>query len=271
MMLVNGAPAQSIPATDRGLAYGDGIFRTFRAVNGEPLHWDRHYAKLSADCIALGISCPDQTTLLAETRDVARAQSHMVVKIIVTRGDGPRGYAPPTPCAPTHIVMGTPVRPLITVGEGVAVRLCRLRLSHQPALAGIKHLNRLENVISRAEWNDPHIAEGLLLDQNGFAIGGTMSNLFIVENGTLVTPDLSRCGVAGVTRARVMDIAAQLRTACRVEHLPLQRVWDADEVFLVNSVIGLWPVARLDTRAWRLGKTTIAIRQALEADDAALA
>jgi 4-amino-4-deoxychorismate lyase len=272
MMLVNGVPAESIPVTDRGLAYGDGVFRTLRAVNGRPLHWSLHYAKLHSDCAALGIPCPPASALLSELRSVAAEHPQTSVKIMVTRGSGRRGYAPPQPCVPTRVVIAEArTLPSQNAAAGVAVHLCSLRLAHQPALAGIKHLNRLENVLARAEWNDSTIAEGLLLDQDGFAIGGTMSNLFIVAHGALATPILSRCGVAGVTRARVIDIAAKLRVVCRVEHLPLQRVLDADELFIVNSVIGLWPVSRMATHSWRVGNTSAQIRQALEDDDAALA
>ena len=270
-MLVNGAPAESVPATDRGLAYGDGVFRTLRALNGEPLYWARHYAKLSEDCGVLGIECPAAALLLAETRAVARAQSQAVVKIIVTRGSGVRGYAPPDPCTPTRVVSSAPRPQLPHAQAGITAHLCRLRLSHQPALAGIKHLNRLENILSRAEWNDPAIAEGLLLDQHGFAIGGTMSNVFIVEHGALITPILSRCGVSGVTRTRIIDIAAKSHIACRTEHLPLQRVLDADEVFFVNSLIGLWPAARMGEHTWRVGNIALEMYHALDEDDAALA
>jgi 4-amino-4-deoxychorismate lyase len=194
-----------------------------------------------------------------------------VIKIIVTRGSGPRSYAPPNPGVPMRVVMSAPLLYHPEAQAGITAHLCRLRLSHQPALAGIKHLNRLENILSRAEWSDPGIAEGLLLDQDGHAIGGTMSNLFIGERGVLLTPMLSRSGVAGVTRERVIAIAANSRVACREEHLPLQRVLEADEVFFVNSVIGLWPVARMMRHTWRIGNMTMEMRQALEAEDASLA
>ncbi len=270
MMLVNGAPAASLPATDRGLAYGDGVFRTLRAVGGHPLHWARHFATLCHDCAALALPCPPEAVLLAEVRQAAADHAQAAVKIVVTRGIGPRGYALPQPCTPTRVVMAEALPPVPRRDAGVNVHLCRLRLAHQPALAGIKHLNRLENVLARAEWSDAAIAEGLLLDQEGLAIGGTMSNLFIVEKGVLFTPDLSRCGVAGVTRGRVIDLARSGNTACRSEHLPLQRVLDADEIFLVNSLIGLWPVARLMDRVWTPGALTIQLAQRLEEEDAAI-
>ncbi len=271
MMLVNGAPAEAIPATDRGLAYGDGVFRTLRARHGEPLHWPRHYAKLCADAMALDIPCPDEAHLLAEVRAVARTLPEAVVKIIVTRGSGTRGYVPPSVCAPMRVVTGSQHTPVAQPGDGIQLHLCRLRLAHQPALAGIKHLNRLENVMARAEWSDAEISEGLLLDQDGLAISGTMSNLFIVERGALLTPPLSQCGVAGVTRARVLEIAEKLQWACHVMPLPLERVMDADAVFLVNSIIGLWPVARLGVRHWQPARFAAEMREALEEDDAELA
>lgn len=271
MMLVNGVRAESIPLTDRGLAYGDGVFRTLRAVDGRPLHWARHYAKLHSDCVALSLPCPPESVLLSEVQSAAAGLAHASVKIIVTRGSGPRGYAPPQSCVSRRIVIAEAHTPLLLIETGVNVYLCRLRLAQQPALAGIKHLNRLENVLARAEWKDTAIAEGLLLDQANDVIGGTMSNLFIVENGALITPDLSRSGVAGVTRARVLDLAKTAGIACRIEKLTMQRVLNADGAFLVNSLIGLWPMGRLADRHWKSGGLTLQIRALLEAEDAASA
>ncbi len=268
MRLINGIAADSIPAADRGLAYGDGVFRTLRAADGEPLHWQRHFNKLGADCAGLAISCVAEATLLADVRAVARQFPRAVVKITVTRGSGARGYALPVPCTPLRIVEGAPLRAAADADAGITAHLCRLRLAHQPALAGIKHLNRLENVLARAEWNDPAIGEGLMLDQHENVIGGTMSNVFIAEQGRLLTPRLDQCGVAGVTRARVMALAASAATPCGEAHLSLQRVLDADEVFLVNSVIGLRPLARMGVRAWTPGPLARKIGRALAAEDA---
>ncbi|MEQ1773049.1 MAG: aminodeoxychorismate lyase [Burkholderiales bacterium] len=269
MMLVNGAPAESIPVTDRGLAYGDGVFRTLRAANGRTLHWSRHYAKLQSDCAALGLPGPSEDLLLRDVASAVTGLAQAAVKIMVTRGSGPRGYATPQPCVPTRIVVGEAHAPSVRNESGISVCLCRLRLAHQPALAGIKHLNRLENVLARSEWSDAAIAEGLLLDQDDFIIGGTMSNLFIVEKGVLITPDLSRCGVAGVTRSRVIDRATTEGIAFQAAHLPLQRVLDADEAFLVNSLIGLWPISQLAARTWHPGALSQQVRAWLDAEDAA--
>jgi 4-amino-4-deoxychorismate lyase len=197
--------------------------------------------------------------------DPARAQ---VVKVIVTRGPGARGYAPPPSPSPTRIVICAPVpeQPAEYSQAGVTVRLCSTRIAFQPRLAGVKHLNRLENVLARAEWTDPGIAEGLVMDGDGHLVGGTMTNLFLAEAGELVTPDLARGGVAGVTRERVIDGAARHGVRCRVEPVTWQRLERAGEVLLVNSVIGAWGVKACGELRWTTGRSTQRVREWLDED-----
>jgi 4-amino-4-deoxychorismate lyase len=268
--IVNGTPLESVSVADRGLLYGDGVFRTLLVRAGKPLHWSLQYSKLTQDCAALNLRCPDETRLAGDLRDAAAGHALAVARITVTRGGGVRGYAPPKASQPTCIVTASAHQPRSGPAGGVALHLCHLRLAHQPALAGVKHLNRLENVLARAEWDDPALQEGLLLDQDGFVIGGTMSNLFIVENGRLVTPLLDRCGVAGVTRARIMTVARALKIPFAGDRITLERVMAAAEVFLVNSVIGVWPVARLGDRVWDSGNLTGLLMQSLATDDGSL-
>jgi len=148
--------------------------------------------------------------------------------------------------------------------SGIKVHLCATRLASQPRLAGVKHLNRLENVIARAEWNDPAVPEGLLLDMEDRVIGGTMSNLFVVERGALVTPELSRCGVAGVTRERIMKAAAKQGVTCREESITQARFLNASEAMLVNSVIGAWQIAACAGKSWTAGTFTARVRKWLD-------
>jgi 4-amino-4-deoxychorismate lyase len=267
MVLVNGTADGALSATDRGLAYGDGVFRTLAVRDGHAVAWVRQYAKLQRDCLALRIACPPEPELRDDLARVASAQRECAVKIIVTRGEGRRGYAvPEKPARPLRIVIPYPFPdyPHDYARRGVVIRRCALRLGSQPALAGIKHLNRLENVLARMEWADPQIAEGLLLDHADNVIGGTMTNLFIVEGNVLATPDLVQCGVAGVTRERVMEAAAAHGVSCRVESFGLERVKAAQEVFLVNSLIGVWPVRRFEDSVWRAGKLSTAVRRWLD-------
>lgn len=266
--LVNGWPAQSVDLADRGFMYGDGVFRTLLVKAGRPLNWDRHYRLLERDCAMLGLACPAPSVLLDELRRVAPGEA--TAKLIVTRGASGRGYAIPDDASTSRIVVAYPRRPEATAEarEGVRVRRCELALALQPRLAGVKSLNRLENVLARAEWNDPGIREGLLADAEGRLVEGTMSNVFLVRGGTLCTPALTRCGVNGAQRERVIELAAREGVACEVRDIAFEEIREADEVFLTNSIIGIWPVVALDRSAWRPGPVAALMQRRVEAEDA---
>jgi 4-amino-4-deoxychorismate lyase len=251
-MLVNGSPSNVISIRDRGLLYGDGVFRTMRVSNGQAQHWSLHYQKLQHDCAALGIACPDFAQLSSELEMLLSSQIDCVIKLIVTRGITTRGYAPATQTIPTHLwdVAQLPDYPAAWATHGIKARLCQLRLSHQPRLAGIKHLNRLENVLAASEWNDAEIAEGLLMDADGNVIEGVRSNLFAVLNSTLITPPLLACGVAGIQRDRVIAWANSNHMPPEIRALSWDEVINADELFIVNSLIGVWPIRELEQRHW---------------------
>lgn len=274
-MLVNGLPGNTISIRDRGLLYGDGVFRTLRAVSGKALHWSLHYLKLQHDCARLDMPCPDEALLLSELNQVLAQHPDGVVKLIVTRGEGARGYAPATDAAPTRIWDFSPLPdyPKEWATQGIKAHVCQIRLPAQPRLACVKHLNRLENVLAAAELRDAQmqdgdIAEGLLLDAEGHVIEGTRSNLFAVSQGHLVTPDLSRCGVAGIQRGRVMAWALQHGMALQVRDVGLDEALHADELFVVNSVIGLWPIRALGQRRWSHFPVAERIRTAQEQEEA---
>ncbi len=268
MVLVNGTPADAVPSGDRGLAYGDGVFRTFPMRAARASHWTRHYAALSRDCARLGIACPAAAVLERDLAEVSRSEPDCVVKVIITRGTGERGYRPSAAARPLRAVMTSrlPEHSALHANSGIRTRRCRLSLGRQPALAGIKHLNRLENVLARAEWRDDGIAEGLLGSDDGQVIGGTMSNLFIVEHGQLVTPDLACCGVAGVTRERVIDACANHGMPCHVDHIGWPRFARAEEAFVVNSLIGLWPIREFEGAPYPTGPVAQRVLRWLEED-----
>lgn len=265
--LVDGQPAASVPAADRGLLYGDGVFRTLRVRGGRPLNWRIHYRLLEADCVALGLPCPAEALLREELACVAPGDA--VGRITVTRGSGQRGYAYTQPVVPSRIVSAYPSVPVDVAAtrEGVRVRRCHLVLGEQPRLAGVKSLNRLENVIARAEWQDPAIREGLLADAAGRVIEGTMSNVFVAYGRRLVTPDLARCGVRGAQRERIRELALGAGLVVDVSDVTFAGLLDADEVFLANSVIGVWPVAAFESHTWTPGPVTREVQSLLARDD----
>jgi 4-amino-4-deoxychorismate lyase len=249
-ILIDGRAIAQVDAMDRGLSYGDGVFRTLRIADAHPRWWDEHLAKLAEDCARLALDCPDRATL---GQDIAKLQplpAWGALRITVTRGLGPRGYRVPHPQHCMRILACWPT-PLDTVpGRGLTLRVCDLRLGRQPALAGVKHLNRLENVLARAEWDDPHIDEGVLLDQDGSVVSGIMGNLFIWRDACLLTPRLNACGVAGVARARLMRLAREAGMRVEAADFDLATLLAADEVMLTNSLTGLRRVARLGDRVW---------------------
>lgn len=250
--LINGESDNGISPLDRGLAYGDGVFRTLMIRHGVPETWSLHYKKLKHDCGVLEIPCPSSELLLADIDRLFTPEEEAVAKIVITRGIGARGYAVPAATIPTRIVLreSYPDYPHINFDQGVNLHLCSLRLSHQPRLAGVKHLNRLENVLARSEWSDSRLVDGVLLDQDDLVIECTMSNIFARMGNTLVTPMLDKCGVAGVTRQRILDNATYLGYVPEVRALTLAQLMQADEVIICNSLFGAWQVIGFNHHKW---------------------
>lgn len=248
-VLVDGREDGAIDPADRGLNYGDGLFETLAVKDGRPRFFEWHLERLAAGAARLGIPLP-AAGLLAE--EVARVWplGWGVVRIVITRGAGPRGYRPPRNPRPLRIVSAAPwpQQDPACRSQGVRLRWCSTRLGRNPQLAGIKHLNRLEQVLARAEWDDPGVAEGLLLDDGGNVICATQANLFVIAGGQLVTPALDACGVAGVMR-RAFRAWAQERGETVVERaVSPADIGGAEGLFLTNALIGAWPVRELDGR-----------------------
>lgn len=259
MMLVNGQLGDSVSALDRGLSYGDGLFETIRFEAGHAPLWSRHMQRMAWGCERLHLPAPDPELLWQEARQAGAGQSRFVLRIILTRGVGERGYAPPDAVAPTRIVAAFPMPALRATlyVDGVRLHRCQTTLADQPLLAGIKHLNRLEQVLARAEWNDPAIGEGLVCDRHGHVISATAANLFAVIDGVPVTPSVDRCGVAGVARAALLDAFPE----CRVQDLPLGKVFSASELFLSSSVRGILPVQAVGDTVYAPGPVVRAMQQ----------
>ena len=258
MMLVNGQPQDAVPALDRGLLYGDGLFETIRFVGAAAPLWLRHMQRLASGCERLCLPVPDPALLWREAQAVSGDMVHAVLRITLTRGVGARGYAMPATPQTTRIVAAFPMPALDAAlhRDGVRLYLCGTRLAEQPRLAGIKHLNRLEQVLARAEWNDPSIAEGLVCDQHGNVISATAANLFAVIDGVPVTPALERCGVAGVSRAELLEALPRVE----VRDLPLHECLQAGELFLSSSVRGILPVQAVADKVFAPGPVARAMQ-----------
>ncbi|WP_428033836.1 aminodeoxychorismate lyase [Amphritea sp.] len=253
-ILINGLSESSLPVNDRGLAYGHGLFETIALNGSQPVAWQAHLARLKEGALRLVIPLPanidqllesDLAALLALQRSEKGGQvRRQVLKITITRGCGGRGYAVDDAVSINRVVQlsAFPEYPDHPAENGITVRLCQTALAIAPHLAGIKHLNRLEQVLARAEWHDASIREGLVLDTEGFLVEGTMSNLFWSQGGALYTPQLDRCGVKGIIRQRIINLAVQQGIDLHEGLFTPEVLVAADEVFVCNSIIGIWPV-----------------------------
>lgn len=232
---------ESFALNDRGLAYGDGVFETLLVHVGEPVWWSEHWQRLLRGAKVLKIPAPNETivrdacqVLLANHTD-----AECVLKIILSRGSGGRGYAAPSNPEPRIIISvhRAPTR----IQEPVTLRWCDTRLARQPALADIKHLNRLEQVLARNEWQDENIFDGLMCDTENNVVCATSANVFVKIQDQWLSPKIDQAGIAGIARAWVFKQWPKTQEA----HLSRLEVEQAEAIFICNAVRGILAVKRL--------------------------
>jgi len=269
VVLVNGEAEDRINVSDRGLQYGDGLFETIAFRSGTAEFIEQHLQRLLLGCERLKIPFHQLDLLRSELDTVYQSlnSSDAVVKIIITRASGGRGYLADKSVEPTRIISthSYPIHPETHSSDGISVRICQHKLSENPSFAGIKHLNRLDNVLARNEWDDSDIAEGLMFDQSDNLIEATMSNIFLVKSQQLITPQLNKSGVAGIMRAQIVQLAQQLGLEFTESIVTQNDLNKADEVFICNSLNGIWPVTEIiDTaKTYTVGPITQQLQNAL--------
>ncbi|HEV7136847.1 MAG TPA: aminodeoxychorismate lyase [Steroidobacteraceae bacterium] len=269
-MLIDGAAVGGISPLDRGLHYGDGLFETIACPNGRPRFLALHLERLAHGCRVLGFPSPAMQQLREEVERLAAAQERSIVKLIVTRGRATvRGYAVSGREQATRVVIRYPwaVENPVLQQQGVSVRVAAMRLGENPALAGLKHCNRLEQILARSEPGAAAVAESLMLSRSGNLVCGTMTNMFLVDGSPqsprLRTPAIDQCGVAGVMRRVVLREAARAGIAATECALLPADLAAATEVFLTNARVGVWPVSRVEERALTPGPVTRRIQSLL--------
>ena len=266
-----GKPLRSINLDDRGVQYGDGLFETIAIRDRRPRLWDYHVERLQAGAERLGLPVPSRQALEKELESALEATNveadRYTAKIVVTAGPGPRGYARPRTVMPTVLVAVSASAALheSLYRAGAIVRICNTRLGIQPQLAGIKSLNRLEQVLARREWQDESVFEGLLLDTDGRLICGTMSNVFLIDGNSLVTPAITRCGVAGVMRRHVLAVLSDNELGCDVRDIEHDELDSCDGMLLCNSQFGLLPVQQCGEKRLPRSEITADLVELIEA------
>jgi len=266
-VLINGVASAYASVEDRGLHYGDGLFETIACRGARPLFIDQHLQRMERGARILDIAFPGRALLRKDIDQLlkARRRQHSIIKLILTRGRGKRGYRYQAGQVPTRICMRSawPTHVQRWARQGIGTRFCEMQVAVNPALAGIKTLNRLENVLASGELGSAY-DEGFLSDLDGNVIEGTMSNLFAVIDDTLLTPDLSRCGIAGIMRAQIIDCAKACGMAVKITHLSKKDLLNSDGIFVSNSVIGLCIVNQLEQRRFRHSMMIETIREGLK-------
>lgn len=258
----NGEAVQTASIDDRAFQYGDGLFETVAIRHGKPRLWTLHLERLTAGCERLGLGMPDTEQLRAWLDDALLRTAHdnvfCTAKIILTAGVTRRGYGR-RQAVPAMVWIGVfhsaPVAEK-AYREGVDTIECTTRLATGSAMAGLKTLNRLEQVLARSECLQAGAFEGITLDAEGRVICGTMSNVFVVRKETILTPSLARCGVRGVMRSHVIETLRAAGQDVVSADLDQETFRDADEVFLTNSQFVVLPVGRCDEREWPVGNVT---------------
>jgi len=268
---INGVEADLLAVADRGAAYGHGLFETMLFSAGVVPLWQRHSSRLVADAPVLGLSI-SQISLddnLAKFIDLLgqQSQSSGIIKLTVTAGSGGRGYASPANLAPQIICQFSPLPDRLEQPrrEGVALTQCQYPLPANPVLAGIKHLNRLDQILARAEWADEY-ADGLMYSQAGLLIETTCANIFVKtgDNGW-ITPKVDQAGVRGVMRGLLLqELFAKTGLPVSEGEISRQQLATASELFICSSIRGLLPVTEInDLGHWAIGADTKMLQSAL--------
>ncbi len=266
--LVNGEQSSSIDVNDRGLQFGDGVFETIRVHQGRPVWWQQHMDRLLEGCRRLRFThLPDDKVLRAEACELSADCLTGTLKIIVTRGTSSSGYAAPADIMPNRVLqLRSGTRHQSKSGQGIMLGISEQRITGSQQLSGIKHLNRLEQVLARMQCQAEGWDECIMLDIEDKVVEGSMSNLFIWQQDRLLTPLLGQAGIKGICRERIMSVAAAQGIDVQQCQLGLDDLQKSDGLFVCNSLIGIWPVVRYAGRAFDTGANTRLLQAQLEAE-----
>lgn len=253
LVIINGRAVETLSIFDRAFQYGDGLFETIAVLDGKPALLIKHLQRLENGLDRLKFPAIDIETLKKDIQKFSSQFKQAVLKLTITRGESQRGYKVPQSPSPNIIFSFSDRSFRLHVDNSCAVslRYCDTPVCINPALAGIKHLNRLEQVLARNEWHDEVYDDGLMSDTDGRVIESTSANVFLFREGSLLTPDLSLCGIAGVAREVVLEQAKGLAIPCKIQDISIEECHDADALFLTNSLSGIMPVENFESTTYR--------------------
>lgn len=258
-MLIDGHPSTAVSAFDRGLNYGDGLFETMRLHAGRVGLLARHLQRLRASCERLDLPYPGDAVIETDLLKITGGgPAEGVLRLVLTRGDGARGYAPPKAATGRRMLALGALPP--AAPSTLSVGICTTRLGRSAALGGMKHLGRLEQVLAAAEVAAQGWDEGLMLDDDEQVVAATRHNLFFIRDGRVLTPPLEGSGVAGVMRGLILEALPALGLTGGEAPLRYHELHEIDEMFLCNAVAGVRAVGQLAGRTLPQGGTPAALR-----------
>ena len=256
---INGIFTKKIDIADRGFQFGDGIFETIAFSKDNLEFWSEHMSRLKKGCKVLSMPCPDLKKIFFKAKKMCKSfNAQGVLKLIVSRGIGERGYKIPEKIKPSWAISlyPWPKFPEANFIRGVNVRKCITTISRQPLLSRIKHLNRLEQVLARSEWKARNITEGLMCDDQDHVIEGTMSNIFGVKKNIFYTPIIKLSGIKGIMRRIILKLLKKNKEKYIIKKITLKEFLKFDEIFVSNSIFGIWPVIKISKKKFLFGKKT---------------
>jgi 4-amino-4-deoxychorismate lyase len=264
-ILINGQPQNSLSAADRAVQYGDGIFTTIKVAEGKPEYWPLHYQRLVKGLQTLGINFDSWKEVQAAVDIMAREATSAVLKLLISRGLGGRGYQAPKTQHPIWILSLHPMPAHYQQWQeqGIELGLSEIQLARQPQLAGIKHLNRLEQVLVKLHAPESGPEDMLVCDTQGMMVECSAANLFWQNNGLWYTPDLHYAGVAGVMRQRILEHFAGRGNSVIQVQAPPSVLAQAQAVFICNSLMGIVPVKRFGQTEFAIDKIRQLAREML--------
>ena len=265
-LLINGISAEYVSAMDRGLHYGDGVFETIACIDATPVFLEQHLDRMQRGAGKLGIPFPDRQLILDDIHCLLKSTNgDSIIKLMLTRGRGERGYRFSSRPIPTRICLHSAWPDHVTDWQqhGITAQFCETRVTRNASLSGIKSLNRLENVLAANELADT-VEEGFMLDDDGNVIEGTMTNFFAAIEDTPMTPDLSYCGIQGIMREQIIQLAAKNNIPVQIRRISREQLEGAREIFICNSVIGVCPVKQLEQRRYDEDRITTTIKTLIQ-------
>ena len=265
--LINGDAKNSLSPFDRGLAFGDGVFRTFLIKDGNPINWKNQYQKLSQDLKVIEIKTPSQKILLTDIQKLFPAKGIFISKIIVTRGESQTGYDFKIGIRPTRILLKIDFNKnrYEMFKKGVQLTVSNIRAT-KSSNSGIKDLNRLENVLAR-KGISTNFFDAIMLDSNGNICDCARSSLFIRFGSALYTASNKSFGIHGVSKKIICENVKKLNLTIDYSPLTINQLEKADEIIVSNSIFGALQVVRFKNTKWEKGALANSISNLLNEAD----